>query len=77
MCASKATTGGARWALRQMTLTVTERCNQRCEYCYVDTDGGRDMSLSTAGQALDMFFRHAAPTGALTGTRLDCGMTPE
>lgn len=66
MCASNILGGFEPWGLRQMTLTVTERCNQRCGYCYVDTEGGGEMTRATAGRALDLLFQHAAPTGTLT-----------
>ena len=50
-------------ALNQLTLTVTERCNQRCTYCYVDVARGRTMSMEVAERGLGLLF-DAAPAGA-------------
>ena len=47
-----------RISLHTMTLVVTERCNQRCNYCYV-TPGSDDMTLETAERALDLLFAAA------------------
>jgi uncharacterized protein len=52
--------------LRELTLTVTERCNMRCSYCYVPVDRGRSMSPATVDAGVDLLLRHAAP-----GRRLD------
>ncbi|MBI5488333.1 MAG: radical SAM protein [Deltaproteobacteria bacterium] len=52
--------------LRGMTLTVTERCNLRCGYCYVPVEHGRTMSPGIADAAVDLFLRHAAD-----GAKLD------
>jgi len=52
--------------LRGMTLTVTERCNLRCGYCYVPVDRGRTMSDEIAAAAVDLFARHAAGDGEVS-----------
>lgn len=49
-----------------MTLTVTERCNLRCAYCYVPVERGRTMRSTVADAAVDLLARHAAPEGAVT-----------
>ena len=49
-----------------MTLTVTERCNLRCTYCYVPVARGRAMRPEVLDAAMDMFERHAADDGPLT-----------
>ncbi len=46
--------------LRSLTLTVTERCNLRCSYCYVPVHRGRDMDDHVADAAVDLFASHAA-----------------
>lgn len=55
-------TTGTQPSFSQLTLTVTERCNQRCRYCYVDVDRGRTMSFDVAERALRLLF-DAAPAG--------------
>ncbi|HEX7603769.1 MAG TPA: radical SAM protein [Polyangiaceae bacterium] len=52
--------------LRSMTLTVTERCNLRCAYCYVPVARGRTMSEGVADAAVELLARHAAPEGTVT-----------
>jgi radical SAM protein with 4Fe4S-binding SPASM domain len=47
-------------SLRGMTLTVTERCNLRCGYCYVPVERGRTMAPETVDAAVNLFARHAA-----------------
>jgi hypothetical protein len=47
--------------LRGLTLTVTERCNLRCGYCYVPVEHGRTMSPEISDGAVDLLLRHAAP----------------
>jgi uncharacterized protein len=51
---------GAGPRLRGMTLTVTERCNLRCGYCYVPVERGRTMTSEVIDAAVDLFVRHAA-----------------
>jgi uncharacterized protein len=46
--------------LDQLVLTVTQRCNQRCDYCYVPRGSTRSMSMDVASRALDFFFDHAS-----------------
>lgn len=53
-------------SINELTLTVTERCNQRCDYCYVDTEGGRTMSMDVAERALGLLFE-SAPAGETVG----------
>jgi uncharacterized protein len=52
--------------LRGLTLTVTERCNLRCGYCYVPVERGRTMPAETADAAVDLLLRHAAADGELS-----------
>jgi uncharacterized protein len=52
--------------LRGMVMTLTERCNLRCDYCYVPVERGRDMRPETAAQAADWFVANAASEGELT-----------
>lgn len=52
--------------LRKVTLVVTERCNQRCSYCYVATERGRSMSPETARAAVDLLFDHGRRIGTLS-----------
>jgi len=49
-------------ALYKYTLCVTERCNLRCSYCYVEKSP-RTMSRATAEAAVDFIFKRA-PQGA-------------
>ena len=51
--------------LRGMILTLTERCNLRCDYCYVPVERGRTMSPQTADRAVDLFVGSVAAEGAL------------
>ncbi len=53
-------------SLRSVTLTVTERCNLRCSYCYVPADRGRVMSAEVADAAVDAFAAHADDEGGLS-----------
>jgi uncharacterized protein len=53
-------------SLNQIVLTITERCSQRCSYCYVPTERGRVMKLDVAKRALDLFFARARETGPLS-----------
>jgi radical SAM protein with 4Fe4S-binding SPASM domain len=52
--------------LRGMVMTLTERCNLRCDYCYVPVERGRSMSAETAARATDWFVANAATEGKLT-----------
>ena len=52
--------------LKELTLTVTESCNQRCKYCYVPLNRGRQMDFDVARAAVDLFFEHARSEGTLT-----------
>ena len=52
--------------LRGMVMTLTERCNLRCDYCYVPVERGRSMRPETAAQAADWFVANAAADGELT-----------
>jgi sulfatase maturation enzyme AslB (radical SAM superfamily) len=52
--------------LRSMTLTVTERCNLRCTYCYMPVTRGRAMDASVADAAVDLLAEHAAADGTVT-----------
>lgn len=49
-----------------MTLTVTERCNLRCTYCYVPVARGRTMRPEVLDAALDLFFDRHADEGPLS-----------
>lgn len=51
--------------LRGIILTVTERCNLRCDYCYVPVERGWTMPPELADQAIDWFVANAAPEGTL------------
>lgn len=42
------------------TLIVTQQCNLRCRYCYVDKADGA-MAMTTAQRAVDFAFAHTAP----------------
>jgi uncharacterized protein len=46
--------------LRSLTLTLTERCNLRCGYCYVPVERGRTMDDATVDAAVDLLVRHGA-----------------
>jgi uncharacterized protein len=46
---------------RGMILTLTERCNLRCSYCYVPVERGTSMTPEIADRAVDWFVEHAAP----------------
>jgi uncharacterized protein len=48
-----------------MILTLTERCNLRCDYCYVPVEHGRTMTQETADRAVDWFVANAADDGTL------------
>lgn len=52
--------------LRGMVMTLTERCNLRCAYCYVPVERGRAMRPEAAAQAADWFVASAAADGELT-----------
>ncbi|HEY3357743.1 MAG TPA: radical SAM protein [Polyangia bacterium] len=52
--------------LKQVTLVLTERCNQRCGYCYVPTDRGRTMPDEVARAGVDLLFAHAARVGTVS-----------
>lgn len=47
--------------LEGMVLTVTERCNLRCRYCYVPVSRGRTMAPEVADAAVDLLLAHARP----------------
>ena len=48
------------------TLHLTNRCNLRCDYCYVDQSGGeQDMSPETARAAVDLAGRGAKRAGLI------------
>lgn len=47
--------------LQNVTLTVTERCNLRCGYCYAPVARGRTMTDEVADCAIDLFARHRDP----------------
>jgi len=49
-----------------MVLTLTERCNLRCQYCYVPVARGRTMTPEIADRAVDLLLERAADGGALT-----------
>jgi uncharacterized protein len=51
--------------LRGMILTLTERCNLRCDYCYVPVERGRTMTREVADRAVDWFVAGAADEGTL------------
>lgn len=42
------------------TLVLTQQCNLRCRYCYVDK-GGTAMPMETALRAIDFAFAHTPP----------------
>ena len=46
------------------TLHMTNRCNLRCDYCYVD-HGENDMSVETARAAVDLAGREANRAGII------------
>lgn len=46
--------------LRSLTLTVTERCNLRCRYCYVPVERGNEMTAEVADAAVDLLLSQAA-----------------
>ena len=48
-----------------MVLTLTERCNLRCRYCYVPVARGCTMTPEIADRAVDLLREHAADGGAL------------
>ena len=55
--------------LRQLTLSLSERCNLRCAYCphthslhWVRPHGDRDMAPATAARAVDFFLEHSRRT---------------
>lgn len=50
----------------QITLTLTERCNQRCSYCYVPVERGRTMPFEVAVRAVDLLFASADPSKKVT-----------
>ena len=51
--------------LRGIILTLTERCNLRCDYCYVPVERGRTMTPEVADRAVDWYVAHAARDGTL------------
>jgi radical SAM protein with 4Fe4S-binding SPASM domain len=51
--------------LRGIVLTVSERCNLRCDYCYVPVERGRTMPDKVVDQAVDWFVANAADAGTL------------
>jgi uncharacterized protein len=51
--------------LRGIILTLTERCNLRCDYCYVPVAQGRTMTPQVADRAVDWFVASAAADGTL------------
>ncbi|MBN1672740.1 MAG: radical SAM protein [Kiritimatiellae bacterium] len=47
-------------AITQMELMLTEDCNQRCDYCFVEgKNRGNRMSWGVARQAVDFLFTHS------------------
>jgi uncharacterized protein len=52
--------------LREVTLTLTARCNLRCSYCYVPAGQEQSMSDDVIDAAVELFARHADGTGELT-----------
>lgn len=52
--------GTERVRLSSLTLTVSEKCNLRCSYCYVPFERGRSMSPEVARKAVDLLAEHAA-----------------
>ena len=46
------------------TLHLTNRCNLRCDYCYVD-HGENDMSIETARAAVDLAGKNAKRAGLI------------
>ena len=51
--------------LRGIILTLTERCNLRCDYCYVPVERGRTMTSEVADCAVDWFVANAAEEDTL------------
>ncbi len=45
--------------LSSLTLTVTERCNLRCSYCYVPFEEGRVMKPEVVDAAVELLAKHA------------------
>jgi len=45
--------------LEGMVLTLTDKCNLRCHYCYVPVAEGRTMSGETVDGAVDLLLQHA------------------
>jgi radical SAM protein with 4Fe4S-binding SPASM domain len=52
--------------VRGIILTLTERCNLRCDYCYVPVERGRTMTREIADQAVDWFATNATAAGTLS-----------
>lgn len=47
-------------AVTEMELLLTEACDQRCDYCFVEGKGrGRPMDGETARKAVDLLFRES------------------
>ncbi|MEI7750166.1 MAG: radical SAM protein [Candidatus Moraniibacteriota bacterium] len=47
----------------RLILPLTYRCNLNCEYCYVDKQSGKSMSLKTALDAVDFLLKNARKNG--------------
>jgi len=57
---------GATPRLSGMTLTLTERCELRCTYCYVPVERGRAMSPEIVDRAIDLFAVHSVERGTIS-----------
>jgi len=51
--------------LRGVILTLTERCNLRCDYCYVPVERGQAMKREIVDRAIDWFAGNACDEGTL------------
>lgn len=41
-------------AITQVELLLTQKCNHKCDYCWVREDVGMSMSIETAIKAIDL-----------------------